>query len=147
MAQTGTDITRVADALIDAFNAADWDRLRPLVADDVVYTETGTGRRMEGADAYFALLEQWKGAFPDVAGTVQAMVAGDGVVAQEIHWEGTQTGPLETPGGVVPASGRRISVEATAWFRFRGETIREIHHHLDVLMLLHQIGAIPAPAQ
>jgi hypothetical protein len=54
---------------------------------------------------------------------------------------------VETPGGIVPASGKRISVEATAWFRFRGETICEIHHHLDVLMLLMQIGAIPAPAQ
>jgi steroid delta-isomerase-like uncharacterized protein len=143
MAQTGTEITRTAQELIAAFNAADWDRLRPLVASDVVYTETGTGRRMEGADAYFALLDGWKRAFPDVAGTVEATLAGDGIVAQEIHWEGTQTGPLETPGGIVPASGRRISVEATAWFRFRGDVIAEIHHHLDVLMLLEQIRAMP----
>jgi steroid delta-isomerase-like uncharacterized protein len=147
MPQTGTEITRIAEALIDAFNQADWDRLRPLVTSDLVYTETGTGRRVESADAYFELLNGWKRGFPDVAGTIQAQVSGDGIVALEIHWEGTQTGPLETPGGVVEASGKRISADATAWFRFRGDTISELHHHLDVLMLLLQIGAIPAPAQ
>ena len=147
MAQTGTDITRTAAELIEAFNQADWDRLRPLVASDLVYTETGTGRRVEGADAYFELLDAWKRGLPDVAGTIEATVAGDAIVAQEIHWEGTHTGPLEAPAGIIPASGRRISVDATAWFRFRGDTISEIHHHLDVLMLLVQIGAIPAPAQ
>ena len=147
MAQTGIDLTRVAAELIDAFNQADWERLRPLVAGDLVYTETGTGRRVEGADAYFQLLDGWKRALPDVAGTIQATVAGDALVAQEIRWEGTHTGPLETPGGTVPASGKRISLDASAWFRFRGETISEIHHYLDVLMLLQQIGAIPAPPQ
>jgi steroid delta-isomerase-like uncharacterized protein len=147
MAQTGTDITRTAADLIEAFNAGDWDRLRPLVTSDLVYTETGTGRRVESADAYFELLDGWKRAFPDVAGAIRATVTAEDTVAQEIHWEGTQTGPLETPGGTVEASGRRINTEASAWFRFRGDTVSEIHHYLDALMLLQQIGAIPAPAQ
>jgi steroid delta-isomerase-like uncharacterized protein len=143
MAQLGTDISRTAEELIDAFNHGDWNRLRPLVAEDLVYTESGTGRRVEGADAYFELLDGWKRAFPDVAGTVTRTLTGDGIVAQEIHWTGTQSGPLEIPGGTVAATGREISVDASAWLRFRGDRIGEIHHHLDALMLLQQIGALP----
>src|SRR5919107_6046747 len=64
-------------------------------------------------------------------------------VAQEILWEGTHTGPMETPGGTLPPSGAQISVEASLWVRFHGDKAREVHHYLDVLSLLQQIGAIP----
>jgi len=46
------------------------------------------------------------------------------------------------PAGPVPPSGNRIAVDASAWFRFEGDTISEIRHHLDVLALLQQIGAL-----
>ena len=65
MARTEGDIAGAAAELIDAFNGADWSRLRPLIASDLVYNETGTGCRVEGADAYVALLDGWKAAFPD----------------------------------------------------------------------------------
>ena len=61
MAHTDTAITRVAE-LLDAFNHADWDRLRTLVASDVVYTETGSGLRLEGVDPYLQQLESVKSA-------------------------------------------------------------------------------------
>lgn len=147
MAQTDTAITRVADELLDAFNQNDWERLRRLVANDVVYIETGTGRRIEGVDAYLQLCESWKRAFPDGTGTLRATIGGDGIVAQEIHWEGTHTGPLETPGGAIDASGQRMSTEASGWLRFQGETVAEMHHHIDVFTMLQQIGALPGPPQ
>ena len=68
MSAQATELRRATD-LIDAFNQADWDRLRGLLAPGVRYSETGTGRRVEGADAYLQLCQGWKEAFPDVAGT------------------------------------------------------------------------------
>jgi hypothetical protein len=50
---------------------------------------------------------------------------------------------METPGGTLPPSGAPISVEASLWIRFHGDKAREVHHYLDVLSLLQQIGAIP----
>jgi hypothetical protein len=69
-------------------------------------------------------------------------VAGDDIAAFEIRWEGTHTGALDIPAGTVPASGNRISVDASFWARSERESIQEIHHHLDVLTLLRQIGAL-----
>jgi steroid delta-isomerase-like uncharacterized protein len=143
MAGSGADLAQAATDLIGAFNEADWERFRGLLAPDAVYAETGTGRRVEGADAYLQLVQAWKDAFPDATGTVnQTIVSGD-TVAQEVRWDGTHTGPMQTPAGTLEPTGRRISTEASLWSRFEDGLVREVHHYLDVMMLLLQIGAIP----
>ena len=96
-------LTQAAADLIDAFNEADWERFRGVLAPDAVYAETGTGRRVEGADAYVALCQGWKVALPDVRGTIRGVIASEDQVAQEILWEGTYMGPMETPGGTLDA--------------------------------------------
>jgi steroid delta-isomerase-like uncharacterized protein len=131
-----------ATDLVDAFNETDWDRLEAQLSRDVLYTETGTGRRVEGVAGYLQLCRGWKDAFPDVKGTVTNAVAGDGLAVLEIRWEGTHTGALETPAGPVPPSGNRIAADASFWARCAGDGIEEIHHHLDVLALLQQTGAL-----
>jgi hypothetical protein len=50
-------------------------------------------------------------------------------------------------GGCHGADRDRISVDASAWITFRGDTIGEIHHHLDMLTLLQQLGALPGAPQ
>jgi steroid delta-isomerase-like uncharacterized protein len=144
MATASTDLTQVASAFIDAFNRADWDAFRGFTTADTVYTETGTGRRVEGPDAYVELCRAWKTAFPDVTGTISTAIADRDVVAMEIVWEGTHTGPLQTPDGTIQPTGKRISVPASNWVRFDGDHAREVHHYLDVLALMQQIGAMPA---
>jgi hypothetical protein len=52
---------------------------------------------------------------------------------------------MQTPEGILEPSGARISVEASLWARFEGDKAREVHHYLDVLTLLQQIGAMPGP--
>ena len=143
MAQTATDMTQAAADLISAFDQADWDKLRTLIADDLNYAETGTGRRTESADAYLELVKGWKDTFPDVSGTILATATNDDTVVQRIRWEGTHTGAMQTPAGPIPASGNPVSVEASLWYRFQNDKVRELHHHLDVLSLLQQVGALP----
>jgi steroid delta-isomerase-like uncharacterized protein len=141
MSAPAVDLGRATAEVIEAFNRADWDRMRLGLAPDVHYTETGTGRVMDGVDPYLELCAEWRAAFPDVGGTVTNTALGDDLAVLEIRWEGTHTGPLATPAGVVPGSGNRVTVEASFWARYEGDRIREIHHHLDVLTLLHQVGA------
>lgn len=132
-----------ATRMLEAFNQADWRAFRDGVTDDVVYVESGTGRRVEGADAYLALCEGWRKALPDVRGTVRRAVEGDGVVAQEVTWTGTHDGPLPTPTGDIEATHRPVSVDATLWVEIRDGAVSEVHHHLDVMALMAQIGVTP----
>ena len=139
------DLAGFAERFIATFNNADWTQFRAAIAPNVVYQETGTGRRVESADAYVALVQGWKQSFPDVTGTIRNVVAQGNTVVQEVVWEGTQTVEMVTPGGVLPASGKRVSVLASVWFTFQGDTIQEIHHHLDIMTMMTQLGAIPTP--
>jgi steroid delta-isomerase-like uncharacterized protein len=140
---SNAEALELARTLIVAFSAGDWPRFRATLAPELAYEETGTGRRAAGADAYVALCRGWREAFPDAAGTIRRAVADGGVVAQEVSWTGTHTGPLAGAGGVVPASGRRIDVPATVWYMVREGHIAAVRHHLDLLAMLQQIGALP----
>ncbi len=139
------DVTGIAETTITAFNSSDWAQFRAALAPDVIYHETGTGRRAESADAYLQLVQAWKQAFPDATGTIRNVVAHGNTVVHEVEWAGTQTGAMATPGGILPASGKQIAVLASLWYTFQGDTIQEVHHHLDVMTMLVQLGAIPAP--
>lgn len=134
--------TEVATRLVESFNAADWEAFRADIDDDVVYLEAGTGRRIEGADAYLELCRGWREALPDVRGTVRRSLEGGHVSALEVHWEGTHDGPLPTPEGTIPPTGRRVGIEATLWTEVRDGVVVEVHHHLDVMALMAQIGAL-----
>ena len=138
-----TDATAVANELVAAFSAGDWARFRATIAPDVVYEETGTGRRTAGAGAYVALCQGWRDAFPDATGAIERTIAHGPVVAQEVTWEGTQQGPLPTANGAIPASGRPIRVAGTIRYTMRDGRATTIRHHLDVLTMLGQLGALP----
>jgi steroid delta-isomerase-like uncharacterized protein len=146
MASTQTsDLVQVADAFIKAFDAGDWQRFKAPLSPDVAYEETGTGRHTQGADVYVQLVQGWKQAFPDVTGTIRQAIGSGNTVVQEITWEGTHTGELLGPAGIMPPSGKRIAVPASVWYTFQGDQISEIHHHLDMMSMLQQLGAIPTP--
>jgi hypothetical protein len=38
-----------------------------------------------------------------------------------VHREGTHRGPLQTPNGVIEATGRRIELKASLWFTVTGD--------------------------
>lgn len=132
----------LATRTLEAFNTADWETFRALCHDDVVYTESGTGRRIEGIEPYLDALREWKVALPDVHGTVRRAVADGDLAVQNVVWTGTHQGPLPTPNGPIPATGVEATIVATLWITTRDGRVSEVTHHLDVLSLLAQIGAL-----
>jgi steroid delta-isomerase-like uncharacterized protein len=130
-------------AHIDATNKRDWDAFKRGLASDVVYDEVGTGRKLKGADAWVETYKGWIEAFPDVQGKVSSTYATGNTAIVELTWDGTQTGPLPTPSGAIPPSGKRQVTRASLVMTFEGDAIKEAHHYFDMLSLLTQIGAMP----
>jgi hypothetical protein len=62
-------------------------------------------------------------------------------VALEVTWKGTHTGPLATPQGMLPASGKTQTTPAAFFFTFEGDMIKESRHYFDSTTLFKQIGA------
>lgn len=131
---------------VDAFNRSDWDRTRELLADEVVYEEIGTGSRLEGAEAMLDGLQAWKSAVPDATGEIIRILSDNDTVVAEIIWRGTQSGPLTSPGGTLPATGRTFEMSAVMLQQWCDGRLAHVRHHLDILAMLVQLGALPTPA-
>jgi steroid delta-isomerase-like uncharacterized protein len=140
-ALTTDEIVNLARKQVEAFNAGNWEEMRAMLASDSRYDELGTQRKIEGPDKIVELFKGWKTAFPDAAGTVTSAFASGSKAALEVTWKGTHTGPLETPEGTIPASGKRQETSAAVFLTFEGDKIKESRHYFDSMTLLEQIGA------
>jgi steroid delta-isomerase-like uncharacterized protein len=138
------DLIKVAREVVETFNKGDVERSAALLGTGV-YNEVGTGRQLQGKAEILPALQGWRKAMPDVKGTVtNAIVSGNKAVL-EVTWEGTQTGPMDGPGGTLPPSGKRQTTPAAWVFEFEGDTVKESRQYFDMMSFLQQIGAMPQP--
>lgn len=132
----------VLQRYLDAFNRADWEAYKATLTRDSVHFEPG-GMEFHGPDASADGVKVFKVAFPDLTGEVIRLLTGATDAAAEIVWRGTHTGPLATPTGTIPATGKPIIVHATKVFAFDGDLIKYSRHYWDMTELLGAIGAMP----
>ena len=138
------DLIKVAKEAVEAFNKADLDRSVALLGTGL-YNEVGTGRQLRGKAEILPALQGWRKAMPDVNGTVTSAFASGNKAVLEVTWEGTQTGPMDGPGGTLPASGKRQTTPAAWVFEFEGDKIKESRQYFDMMSFMQQIGALPQP--
>ena len=138
------DHIKLAKEAVEAFNKADWNRSTALLGGGL-YNEVGTGRQLRGAAEILPALQGWRKAMPDVKGTVTNSFASGSKAVLEVTWEGTQTGPMEGPGGTLPPSGKRQTTRAAWLFEFDGDKIKESRQYFDMMSFMQQIGAMPQP--
>ena len=129
----------------DTFNAHDLDGFAEVLADDVVFVAPG-GMRGEGKAACVAFYGGWFGAFPDAHVEVHGLhIVGD-VAVEEGTFTGTHDGVLHSPTGDVPPTGRAVSVDYIQVLRFRDGKHVSFNLMFDRLLMLEQLGLVPAPA-
>lgn len=115
------------------------DQIERFVHEDFVEENPPPGQG-PGRDGLREFLGAFLTAFPDLTWTVKRLVAQDDTVAAWSVWEGTHS--AEYLG--IPATGRRVSVEAWTFDTFRDGRIASSRILMDVFGLLQQLGAIPA---
>ena len=129
----------------DTFNAHDIDGFAEVLADDVVFQAPG-GMRGEGKPACVEFYGSWMSAFPDAHVEVHGIhILGD-VAVEEGMFTGTHDGVLHTPTGDVPPTGRTVSLGYVQVLRFRAGNHASFNLMFDRLLMLEQLGLLPAPA-
>lgn len=98
-----------AKAPILAYNDKNWEKAKTSITPNFVYDEVAIQRKVEGADQTLALWKGWAEAFPDSKATFNAAHVSGSTVVLEVTWRGTHQGPLQTPKGAIPPTGKRIS--------------------------------------
>ena len=129
-----------AKAPIIAFNEKDWDAVKASVTPDIVYDEVATNRKVQGVNEVIPLWQGWATAFPDAKATFQRAFPSDGAVVLELTWQGTHKGPLQTPGGPIAATGKRIDIRACMVTELSGDKAKLERHYFDMATLLLQLG-------
>ena len=128
----------------DTFNAHDIDGFTSVLADDVTYRAPGISGQGRAACAEF--FAGWFGAFPDAHVEVHALhVTGD-VAVEEGTFTGTHHGVLRSPAGDIPPTGRPVTIYYLQVLRFRDGKHVSFSLMFDRLLMLEQLGLIPAPA-
>ncbi|WWL67671.1 ester cyclase [Burkholderia pseudomallei] len=77
--------------------------------------------------------------FPDIQWTLEEVIAAEDKVAARFIMRGTHQGDFFG----VPATGKKIQVQAMNFYRLSGGQFVEERGQPDLLALLQQIGAVP----
>ena len=128
-----------AKAPIIAYNQKDWSALRAAIAAGFVLDEVGTQRKIRGADEVIAAFKSWATALPDSKAEFHNALVSGNTVVQEVTWRGTHTGPLQTPGGAIPATGKRFEVRACQVFEIAEGKAQVLRHYFEMTTLLQQL--------
>ena len=111
---------------------------------DHVVTEM-PGISVRGIDQFKAIGEAFQTAAPDQKMTVRNMYETGETVIVEGEYSGTQTGPLVSAGGTIPATGRSFSFPFCDVFTFADGLVVRHAVYWDNLTFLGQLGMVPAP--
>lgn len=126
----------------EAINAADWEALADLVADDFKRHSAATaGPPVTSRQAFIALQESFLVSFPDQRVDIQQLVAEGDRVAALATYSGTQTGPM----GDFPPTGLAVETPFLAIFRIESGRIAELWVEWDNVLMLTQLGLFPPP--
>ena len=129
----------------DTFNAHDIDGFTSVLADDVVYQAPG-GTSGQGKAACAQFFAGWWDAFPDAHVDVHAVhIAGD-IAVEEGTFTGTHHGTLHSPAGDIAPTGRQVAVDYIHVLRYRDGKHVLFNLLYDRLLMLEQLGLLPAPS-
>ena len=120
----------------------DLDKALSVFTDDVERTMSGAGT-LHGLDTFRAVIPVFPNAFPDIEFAVHRWVEAGDTLVVEGRVRGTHTGPLKTPEGEVPATGKRLDLPFVDILQARGDTICLLHVYFDRLEIMSQLGVLP----
>ena len=138
-----TDVKDTATHFIAAFNAHDERALTALHASDIKFEAPGF--KASNAHEATAYAMRWLKGFPNGKMTVHHEVVSGPWIVQEVVMEGTNTGPLDGPGGKIQPTNRKLVSKGIQVLKIEDGKIAETRIYFDQLDQMTQLGLMPAP--
>jgi steroid delta-isomerase-like uncharacterized protein len=131
----------LARRIYEAFNKKDLDACLALATEDVRVVLTPFNQTFQGRAGFRDFMTGFARAFPDLTITITHQVATDGEVVNECTWRGTHTGPLATPSGDVPPTGKAVegAIFCEVW-GIRDGNLASHHNYHEVSSWLRPLG-------
>jgi steroid delta-isomerase-like uncharacterized protein len=124
--------------LFDDFNKHDLDALGRAHSADYVFHMAGMPQSTW--QAHRSMIEEFYKAFPDLSLAIEDLIGEDDKVTVRFVASGTNQGPFQG----MPATGKKMKIDAIAVQRFsEGKRVEE-WLILDIMGIMHQLGAVPS---
>ena len=130
---------QLADKLQEGFRSGDPGALAALYTEDAIYYEGS--QVVRGREAVKELYVTWLRAFPDMEPEFWNVMSCGEYFILEGTTRGTHTGPLATPEGDVPPTGRKMEIRFAAINKMSPKgLIQEDHTYFDSALMMQQLG-------
>jgi steroid delta-isomerase-like uncharacterized protein len=141
-----TDAAELARQWFDAIHANDVDGAVARLADDVDFVAPGVSFRGSGPARSF--LQGYVEAFPDATFDIRSETSVGSRAVLEGVYVGTNSGPMPTPQGEMPATGRSVSLPfVTIVESVDGERISSHRAYWDQMDFMAQLGMMGSQDQ
>lgn len=130
-----------AERHVSAFNRHDLEDHASNETADITWTQPGVS--VTGQEAVATVQQALWTAMPDARIDLVTRLASADIVMSEEVLSGTQTGPLVTPAGTLPPSGRAVRMPFVTVQQVRDGKIAAERIYFDQLDFLGQLGVAP----
>jgi steroid delta-isomerase-like uncharacterized protein len=126
----------------EAFNRHDAAAAAERFSQNAVVHDPQYPEPLRGGEAIRDDMEAWFRSIPDVHAELRSVLEDGNTYAFEVAMSGTHQGPISTPSGEIPPTGKRIEMSFGAFGRIDGENkVVEERRYYDVAGLADQLGA------
>jgi ketosteroid isomerase-like protein len=137
-----SEAREVIDRVTQAAMRGDVTTLGSLYADDAVIETPDQGTIRE-PDAIVEWSRAFRTAFPDMSWEPLHEHEAGNTAIDEGFVAGTHTGPLESPDGQIPATGKRLRLRMSDAVTVKSGLVTSHRFYFDQLELLGQLGLAP----
>jgi steroid delta-isomerase-like uncharacterized protein len=137
------DGARLGEAIHDAYNSRDFASADSSISDDFTWTVVPFGAGSSGVAGYREVMETWSTGFPDSKAETTSLIDGGDEGVIQFIFRGTHNGPLQTPNGEIPPTGRSVEISVCNVWKASGGKVVSGHSYFDAATLMRQLGLAP----
>lgn len=139
---TVTDTSSLVREIYAAYNDREFDRAAGLVTSDFTFTMVPTGQTHNGPEGMRQFLQIWATGFPESSVEITNVIVGEDGASVEYTGRGVHSGPLQTPAGEIPATGKSAQLRFCDVFRIRDGKLSEGRTYFDMATMMRQLGLL-----
>jgi steroid delta-isomerase-like uncharacterized protein len=137
---TAEENTALVRKIYGLWNDRDLDTPLDMATDDVELRLMASGQTFTGRNGFRRFMERFANAFPDMRKEVTNQVASEDQVVFEVRLRGTHHGPLRTPEGEIPPTGKTVDLAAIEVIRIVDGKVAALRSYSDTETLMRQLG-------
>lgn len=136
------DNRNIVNSVHDHFSKKELDEAAALIADQFQWTIVAFDMTMNGREGFNQGFMSFATAFPDSQIHHKNTVANGDQVVVEYDFVGTHTGPLATPTGPVPPTGKAVNIPGIEVYGLQNGKVISLRTYFDAATMLRQLGLL-----